>query len=328
MSSAKDSALALDVQLQHLANQWLLRQQQGLSVVEEQELNQWLAADPAHAKAFNIAADSWAFSALLADDPELSKPLPVVEKQKSVWVQWLSNLFSPAVAGWSIAMLLIIVLLQPLQQQWQLSRADYISDSGVVQEITLADSSRIVLGSESAIAVKYDRQQRRLLLLQGEAVFYPAAISATEPRPFVVEAGDSKTQALGTVFYVNLADTIQVGVLEHSVQVTADNHRLQLQQGQAARYSDDEGLAASNLDLQQETSWVRGNLVFKQRSLRHIVDRLNRYQTQQVVIVNPEAAEKQLTAVFQLDDLESALINVVAELQLERVDILGITLLY
>ncbi|MGP5355437.1 FecR family protein [Pseudomonas helleri] len=63
--------------------------------------------------------------------------------------------------------------------------ADYSTGTGEQRSLTLADGSTVNLDADTALVVKFNDRERRLLLLSGRAFF---AVAKDAHRPFVVEA--------------------------------------------------------------------------------------------------------------------------------------------
>ena len=84
----------------------------------------------------------------------------------------------------------------------------------------LGDGTEIVLNTDSRVEVDYAGARRVVRLLKGEAGFDVAPDAA---RPFVVFAGDGRTEAIGTAFNVRLRGrAVDVTVTEGKVRVVSD----------------------------------------------------------------------------------------------------------
>lgn len=80
------------------------------------------------------------------------------------------------------------------------------------QAMTLEDGSVATLGKGARIEVALSPEQRRIMLLSGEATF---EVAPQKSRPFVVQSGDVYAQATGTVYSVR-----RVGATGGTVKVT------------------------------------------------------------------------------------------------------------
>jgi transmembrane sensor len=131
------------------------------------------------------------------------------------------------------------------------------------------------------------------------------------------------------------SDQAWVGVLQHSVAVSLLTPPVQgaaqqtLEEGQSARYSAQEGVQKlPGFDLNAATSWRRGVLVFDRQPLAHVIEQLNRYRPGQIVLANPALASRQVSGVFRLEMLDSALHTLTQELHVQRVELAGVSLVY
>lgn len=101
---------------------------------------------------------------------------------------------------------------------WQSQRYPlYVTDIGERRSITLTDGSTVDLNARSRLRIEFSKQQRRVLLLEGQALFQ---VSKDKNRPFIVSSGDATVRAVGTQFDVNRkASGTTVTVLEGRVAV-------------------------------------------------------------------------------------------------------------
>lgn len=321
------------------AADWAVRLQAGgLSAVEQAQLAQWQAADPRHPEALAFARQTWEALGELRLDPELAGTAPPRRQAgRPAAHRVRRRRLLPRVA--SAAVLVLAVALGWLQgpQALLYLQADYLTGKGQVRSVQLADGSTVELDSDSAIGLDFSDEKRQVQLLAGSAVFDVAPMVGEEKRPFIVRSAGGQTRALGTRFVVGRESDQQawVGVLQHSVAVSLDapaqggTGEQVVQQGQSVRYDPQSGVVAlDGLDLQRATSWRRGVLVFDRQPLGVVVERLNRYRPGRVVLANRALAQRQVSAVFRLDMLDAALVTLTQELQVQRFDLAGVSLIY
>ncbi|MGY1450106.1 FecR family protein [Pseudomonas chlororaphis] len=320
------------------AADWAVRLHDGgLSAAEQAELEQWQARDPRHAPALAFARRTWDALGELRLEPELAQPRRAPAARATAVQRPRRRRFLPRAA--SAAVLVLAVALGWWQGPHALLRmqADYLTDKGEVRTVHLADGSTVELDSSSAIRLNFNQAQRQVHLLAGSAVFDVAPMGGEESRPFVVESAGGQTRALGTRFVVGRESSQQawVGVLQHSVAVNLDTPAQQgaservLQEGQSARYNPLSGVVTlDGLDLQRATSWRRGVLVFDRQPLALVIEQLNRYRPGRVVLGNEALAQRQVSGVFRLDMLDTALATLTRELQVRHFDLAGVSLIY
>ena len=319
------------------AAEWAVRLHAGaLSEEAQAQLEQWLAADERHAPALHFAEQAWAALGELAlesrPEPHRQRPAeartaPVTRRRRPLrWVGRAAVLSLVLAVGWVTGPTLL------LQMQ-----SDYRTGAGEIRTVQLDDGSSVELDASSAISIDYDSNERRINLLAGSAVFDVAPMSEAETRPFVVQSAGGRTKALGTQFVVGRegSDQAWVGVLQHSVAVSLQSPPVQgaaqqtLEEGQSARYSVKNGVQPlPGFDLSAATSWRRGVLIFDRQPLGQVIEQLNRYRPGQILLANPALASRQVSGVFRLEMLDSALQTLTRELHVKRVELAGVSLIY
>jgi len=319
------------------AAEWAVRLHAGaLSEEAQAQLEQWLAADERHAPALHFAEQTWAALGELAlesrPEPHRQRPAeartaPVTRRRRPLrWVGRAAVLSLVLAVGWVTGPTLL------LQMQ-----SDYRTGAGEIRTVQLDDGSSVELDASSAISIDYDSNERRINLLAGSAVFDVAPMSEAETRPFVVQSAGGRTKALGTQFVVGRegSDQAWVGVLQHSVAVSLQSPPVQgaaqqtLEEGQSARYSAKNGVQPlPGFDLSAATSWRRGVLIFDRQPLGQVIEQLNRYRPGQILLANPALASRQVSGVFRLEMLDSALQTLTRELHVKRVELAGVSLIY
>jgi transmembrane sensor len=93
----------------------------------------------------------------------------------------------------------------------------YSTDTGERRSITLADGSTVDLNARSRLRVEFSKNERRVELLDGQALFQ---VAKDKNRPFIVASGEATVRAVGTQFDVYRKDSgTTVTVLEGRVAV-------------------------------------------------------------------------------------------------------------
>ncbi|MDH0303101.1 MULTISPECIES: FecR family protein [unclassified Pseudomonas] len=329
MSSQNEQAI------REQAAEWVVLQQAGpLSPTQQLTLEQWCASDPRHARAYGFAQATWADLGQLTSLPAATPLRPASPRDGTVVPRRRPRL-RRAVASAAVLLLAVLALEQG-PQAWLGWRADYLTGTGEIRQVTLPDGSQVELDSRSAIQLAFDEHERRVRLLSGEAVFSAAPVTAQEARPFVVEYAGATSRALGTRFVVGEAgEGGWVGMLEHRVAVELQVAPAQgeasqvLEEGQCLRYDQRAGLRPwPGRDLRRATDWQRGVLVFERQPLDEVVARLNRYRAGRLVIANDALARREVSGVFRLDQLGSAPDVLGDELKARLIELPGLAVLY
>lgn len=312
-----------------------------LSDAERRALDRWLGESPAHAAAFDEAQSAWrkmgelrAAPGALAEDIVAAGQTvgraarPPVQRAggRGIW---------PPAAALAACLLLVAMGAVWLGDPVALLMADHSTAPGAHQRVALSDGSSVELGPASAIALHFTDDERRVELLSGQAYFVAASMNGSERRPFVVEAGNGASRALGTRFMVErLADTVEVVVVEHDVEVALSGADVEPQSavlsgGRAVRYAAAGLQAVRRVDLERATAWRRGRLIFDRRPLGEVVAELNRYRHGRIVIADPSLASRTVSGVFDTVDPEAALATIARDLRIRSAALPPlVTLLY
>ncbi|MET0248887.1 MAG: FecR family protein [Sphingobium sp.] len=283
---------------------WFARRDVGaLSPTEETALEAWLAADPAHRRAWAALHGLWG---RLETTPRDSQD--AIRANVERWQVRRRRRKRMALGGVA-ACLIAVVTFQGGNLAIRL-QADVITATGERRDIRLEDGSVLHLNSGSAVAIDYSSARRKIRLLAGEVAF---EVASAPTRPFVVDAVGGSVTALGTRFIVR-ADGVQaqVTVTEHSVGVrSAAGTKVQVvREGQGVRFGAG-GVGRSFVaDIWAATGWMRGKLVFENRPLGEVVAEIGRYHPGMIRVIDDAAARKRVSGVFPLDDPVAAIDDV------------------
>ncbi|MGF6095292.1 FecR family protein [Pseudomonas sp. 18175] len=318
------------------AAEWAVRlHAAALTEQEQAELRHWIACDSRHEAALRFAEQTWAALGDVYKDEPVHRQRPAAaampvrrSKRRRPWQR-----------AAAVAMVVVLAGVGWVRgpDAWLHMQADYVTQKGEVRTVQLADGSKVELDSDSAIRLDYDGVQRRVSLIQGSAIFDVAPMVGQETRPFVVQSAGGQARALGTRFVVTREDDRQawVGMLEHSVEISLLTHPKKgaaervLKEGQAARYSPQEGIVRMDqFDVERATSWRRGVLIFDRQPLAKVIEQLNHYRPGRIVLAHSDLGEREVSGVFRLDMLDTALGTLTQELQVQRLDLAGLSLIY
>ncbi len=213
----------------------------------------------------------------------------------------------------------------------------YTTSVGERRTISQPDGSRIVLNTGSVVEVAYSPARRDIRLLSGQALFRVAHDPA---RPFVVVAGDRRITATGTAFDVRIGDNGAVAVTLIEGHVRVEPLRRQGSESAAPATSVDtldpgERLASTNgnvqvatADIERETSWTRGQIIFRDDRMTDAIAEVNRYSTDRLVINDPRVASLRVSGAFSAGSTQNFVAAVTAFYPIEaRRDSPGVTVL-
>jgi transmembrane sensor len=171
----------------------------------------------------------------------------------------------------------------------------------------LADGSVLRLNTDSAVAIRYDKNERLVMLTSGQADF---EVAHEPDRAFRVFAGSAEVVDLGTKFDVRLEqDSTVVTVVEGRVAVGPSPSQntpprfVQLSADQQIRVTEGEWPAIPvAVDAQRTTAWLHRQIVFDHEPLERVAAEYNRYTQKPIEIATPALRNLQISGVFATDD--------------------------
>lgn len=202
---------------------------------------------------------------------------------------------------------------------WLLSRlpmvelymADERTATGETRERRLADGSRIVLATDSAVDVDMMRDRRTVRLLRGELFAKVAKGQGT----FRIETADGTAEALGTAFTVRKEERGSiVAVISSQVRVcptSRDSIRcLTLSPGERARVADGGVTRLSGADPGDLAAWTEGWLPANDMALPDVLDALNRWRRNPIRFNRQALSDLRVSGIFPLREGGGALANI------------------
>ena len=210
--------------------------------------------------------------------------------------------------------------------------ATYVAAIGEQRSVNLEDGSAVELDARSKIVVRYSERERRVELVQGQALFH---VAKNASRPFIVKAGDTLVRAVGTEFdvYQKRSGTV-VTVVEGRVAVLTDHAAAPDGRGPrrvGTGLPPDSNLAfpttaparpgnimvaageqltvtpkliqiSEHPNVANATAWTQHRLVFESDSLADVADEFNRYNERQLIVADPRLKSFHVSGVFSSTD--------------------------
>ncbi len=268
----------------------------------EARVKRWIAEDPRHSAAFELATEAWQKSGNL---PAHLPPRTGSSPNRTGRVP------RPALA-------ILGVLIAALVVGIYLARDGTLTTgSGEQKTVELTDGTQVSLNANSRVLVQYDDHVRKVTLAAGEALF---TVTKHQSRPFVVVIGDRKVIALGTSFLVRREEpagsAFAITLVEGRVAVEpiswpdalpsnpAAGAKL-LNPGQRLRFQGDQAETVDSPSIDKITAWQRGQLIFDDTSLSEAAAEFNRYGSRKVVIDSRTAGRLRVGGVFRIGDSSS-----------------------
>lgn len=294
------SRIAID-QANRDAVDWLLKLESSKpGDAVQQAFARWLAQSGEHAAAWQRV------------NAVLSQPLQQLQSAEQVQAasRALRSLPSPGrrkVLGGGLALLVLgggaaglVNRVLPLGQVL----ADLDTATGQRKSMTLADGSRIHLNARSAVDIRFDAGQRRIVLREGTV---QVEVAADPARPFIVDSDGGQVQALGTRFMVSRNDLGSlVSVQQHSVLLTTRQGRQQRVEAGEAFAFNGQGIERQAPSLRTRVDWLDGRINVRNEPLGELIELLRPYRSG-LLRISPEAARIRVYGVFPLDDSDQVL---------------------
>ena len=290
------------------AAEWLVRQDCGLTPVQQQEFDRWLQADPRHAGIYAEVARTWDLLGRVRALPPVAAgaKAPHPRSRRTGMLLWPA---AAAAAG------IVFFTWQGSGPTAQPATLTASTEVGEMRKVPLPDGSLVQLNTDSAIAVEFTATGRRVRLARGEAHFQVAKNPAC---PFVVSAGVVAVRAVGTAFDVRRRpDAVEVDdtVGGKSLLATAvgEGEKAFLAAGQRA-YIRTAGAAeaaerarvetVTPAEIGQVLAWQSHRLEFVAAPLAEMVEEFNRYNRHKLVIADPRLAARRFGGTFPAGDYE------------------------
>ena len=329
-SSSSAGAGARGDEVTAAATAWFVRMTGGQASAEDRRaFLEWVEGDPVHRDAYAEAAALWGELGAIPD-PRQQGPSPGQASHRAA--QALPAGRPPRRKLRRLSALAAALLLTAAVGLWSLGgyhrlAADHATAVGERRVVTLSDGSVLHLNTDTALAVDFTAERRRVRLLRGEAYF---EVAADRSRPFEVAAADGTARAVGTAFDVQRnGEAVTVAVAEGRVQVRrrptspASAEGVVLGPGDGFSYTVGGPSAKGRVDVSRLTAWRQGKLVFADRPLRAVVSELDRYRPGAIIFLNSAIADERFSGVVSLADTDQALAAIESTLPVDVIRLTG-----
>lgn len=338
---ALSSSKSPDLSLRQQAIEWLvLLRSDDFGEKEMVAFASWLAEDHTHSEAFAAVEKLFDDMALAAvkpvpdtqtqlnfDEPEVTFAHLLKLRSSRASVKRVLSWMTASLALAAVWLFMVTLVIPPQSHLLNNYFSDYHTDTGELREIQLADNSRLLLNTNSAISVDFNSQLRRIFLHNGQVRF---TVAKDANRPFEVISDGLIISALGTVFEVyKRSGDITITVQEHAVEARvlrgADNSAapkqttVKVPQGQQLNYHSGGSLQNPQVvELNQTTAWQQHKLLINDRPLQELIDELGRYRAGRIFLSDKKLKDLRVTGVFSLDNPDEVLNSVRKVLNLKE----------
>lgn len=187
--------------------------------------------------------------------------------------------------------------------------------------ITLSDGTIVYLnsGTKLKFPIKFIKGQNREVFIDGEAFF---EVTRDAEHPFIVNTQSTTVEVLGTKFNVSSFsedDNINTVLVEGKVNIyntENPNQSFILKPGQKGSWNRfDQRLSLEDVDTRLYTSWINGEMIFRNSSFDNMAKKLERRYDISIQSNNKILNSKKFNASFHVDiesieDVMDALNNI------------------
>ncbi|MFM9927985.1 FecR domain-containing protein [Variovorax sp. H27-G14] len=198
----------------------------------------------------------------------------------------------------------------PWRSQFAGAWADMRTATGERRSMVLSDGSTVLMNTGTALDVRFDARERRLVLHRGEIMVATARDAAR--RPFVVSTRDGSLTPVGTRFTVRRDEPADdslgftaLGVSEGAVEIRTANGNPNpapptlVRAGRQARFTRHHVDTPEALQ-EASQSWTDGTLTAEGMPLGRFIAELDRYRPGRLRC-SPEVAGLRITGAWPLD---------------------------
>ncbi|WP_104663223.1 FecR family protein [Ensifer adhaerens] len=176
---------------------------------------------------------------------------------------------------------------------------------GERRTVVLDDGTRVEMSGGTSLSVHFTMAERKVTLDRGEAYF---TVAKDAQRPFAVDANGGRVVALGTAFNLSiLSDQLEIVVSESAVMVDYGGRSLRLDEGQQLTCRAGEMGTARPSDVETDLAWRSGRLVFLGRPFGEVIDVLNRWTPQRLILMDDRLSRLHVTLVARIDEIDVVL---------------------
>jgi transmembrane sensor len=294
---------------------WRVRHQAGdLSQSDHDGFSAWLARSPEHQDAYAGVEEFWMAAGQLDRHPRYARireRAALAVDRGRVTRRALAAGFA-AMVGLGSAAYYFQIAPKPLADQ------SFRTAIGQRATVSLPDGSQVTLNTDTVVRTRADDDRRLVYLDRGQAFF---KVAHDRRHPFVVAAAGRTVTALGTAFDVRVDHgELKVVLVEGRVRVeaappprpgkaamqTAEPSKpmaTDMSAGSQLVARDDTEWRLTPTNVERETSWLQGQLVFDDEPLGNVVQEVNRYSTRKIAIADPGLEKRRVSGNFAPGDV-------------------------
>lgn len=282
------------------AADWVNEQLSGdMTPADYSRLQEWVSRSPYHKQAYETVSRGWMIASTINSQhllPDIAAPKPSDFGRRPRFAVAASLLLTLTLgfAGW-----------YELQRPPSATTFENFQTSPRQRSvITLPDNTKVTMDAETRLSYNYSDGKRNVELTQGRAYF---DVANDPTRPFSVHIDGKTVLALGTVFEVGInGDEISIVLAEGKVRVEDSKRRgsAELEPGRQLVIRSDRQWTLRNVDVEKETSWKDGRLIFMSEPLQQAIGEVNRYSHKKIEFENGVVPSISIVGIFSAGDIE------------------------
>lgn len=200
---------------------------------------------------------------------------------------------------------------------WRRWQSDEITDVAEIRQMRLPDGSGLTLGPDSKLEIAFTPAARKIVLLEGMALF---DVAKDPNRPFQAQAGELLATAVGTILEVRQnggRSLVGVETGQISVALDASNNRnprnnFFLTTGDWIASGPASGqIERGKRNIGQTAAWRDKLLVADREQIRSVVAEIGRWRKGEIIIPQASLAGSRVSGLYDLTDPDAALAAVV-----------------
>ncbi|MEC3948714.1 FecR family protein [Sphingobium sp. HWE2-09] len=265
------------------AAEWIARlHADGRTADDDQAFRAWIAADAAHAAAFERASDIWAL--VPGADVVPARAAPPILSRRNMLVACAGTI----VAGGGMVAV-----------QSAYAGTGYATGIGEQRRIVLADGSSLLLDTDTRVRAVATADRRTLWLKQGRIALSIAPTAV----PFAIDAGNGGFVAGQGRFDIRRDgdDRLAVTALAGRADAAIAGTRRTLAAGERLR-SDARGVQVDRPDADSTQAWESGRAVFHDDRLDAVAAEANRYSLTHLAIADPRTSALRVSGMYRMGD--------------------------
>ncbi len=255
---------------------------------ENKQLHEWLLQSSENEKQFFAEKDIWDTAGFHANRkeyeilPELElfkKRVEVISPRQNLVFRRMMQMAAMLLVTFGLGWASQFITFKQEQQPVQITMQEIFVPKGQVNQVFLADGTRIWINSETRLTIpSVFSSKERVVQLSGEAFF---SVAKDANRPFRVEVKGQQIEVLGTTFNVRAYDNsgeIETTLETGQIKLQAGNQTALLKPGEQSIFDKNSNkLTIGKVDPVSFSSWKNGRYEFHNKDLTEVFKIVERW---------------------------------------------------